>query len=232
MRSVLFAMIMAVPFSAHGTKQEPKDPVATTPVAVAGAAALAGAAAVNDNDVKVDNDVELTGGDTSSDASSTSDSKSKSKSEAASGSASTIVNTVPRQVPPVFLPALMVSDCGAAGSAGASDKGGAGAFGIVWTTKRCYALRTAINFFAIGEYQTGCELLVWVNKKAFDEIGHVPDCTLIAKGLHDESRAVRDAMVVDRVAVSSDSVAASAPVCGQCATKEELSRAFEKSQAK
>lgn len=220
MRSILYVAMMAISFSAYGedTSQEPVDPV--QPVAVAGAAALAGAAAVNDVDV------ELVGGDSAAQSDSNSASlagaDSKSKSKAESGSTSTITNTYPRQVPPVFLPALMVSDCGAAGSAGASDKGGAGAFGIVWTTKRCYALRTAINFFAIGEYQTGCELLVWVNKKAFDEIGHAPDCALLAAGLHAESRASRDAFQRDMTIVPPENYA----------TKEELDRAFKQSMKK
>lgn len=145
-----------------------------------------------------------------------------SNSASTDGNAQSVDFNTPRQVPPVFLPALMVSECGAGANAGAADGGGAGAFGVVWTTKRCYALRSAINFFAIGEYETGCRLLVYVNREALEAIGEKPDCKRIAAVLHLEAgenliRLPPDAPPVD---------------LSKFATKEEVERAFKKSQSK
>lgn len=156
-----------------------------------------------------------TGGDGGS---STVDVESSASNE---GNAQSVNYSTPRQVPPVFLPALMVSDCGAGANAGASDSGGAGALGIVWTTKRCYALRSAINFFAIGEYETGCKLLAYVNREALRSIDEKPDCKSISKRLYVESQSV-----------SIPLVAAPPADFSKYATKEELDRAFKQSQRK
>ena len=150
------------------------------------------------------------GGDASSDATASN-----------AGNAQSVNYSTPRQVPPVFLPALMVSECGAGANAGAADSGGAGAFGVVWTTRRCYALRSAINFFAIGEYETGCKLLTYVNREALNAIDEKPDCKSIASRLNVESQHV----VIPRQA--------SPPFdASKFATKEELDRAFKKAQSK
>lgn len=118
---------------------------------------------------------------------------------------------IPRQVPPVLLPMIMTSGCGAGVNAGGAGTGGAGAAGLTWTTAKCYQLRTAINFFAIGDYETGCELLVDLNREAFARIKKKPDCSRIALRLTEQSAHVDTS---------------------KFATKEQLDRAFRTGQAK
>lgn len=123
-----------------------------------------------------------------------------------------------RQVPPVFLPAILTSDCGAGWNAGGSKDTGAGALGFTYTTQRCYALRSALNFFAIGEYETGCELLVYVNRKAFKWLGKRPDCRAIARQLEREATSAAD---------HAQPIAATPPASPRYVTQEELERAFK-----
>lgn len=92
-----------------------------------------------------------------------------------------------RQVPTLLQGDLLVNDCGAGINAGGADTGGAGFLGAVWTTGRCYALKSGSNFAAIGDYETACDLWVDVNRKAFKRIGRKPDCRAIAERLYAQS---------------------------------------------
>lgn len=124
-------------------------------------------------------------------------------------------NLVERSNPGVFLPAILVSGCGAGVNGGGSNRNDAGALGITWTTERCYGLQSAINFFAIGDYETGCNLLVDVNRAAFKRVKK-PDCAAIAQRLRAASE--------QKVAITDLSPV---PDLSRYATKEELGRAFK-----
>lgn len=141
----------------------------------------------------------------------------------ADGQQSMTNNTVyARQTPPVILPTILVSDCGSGFNAGGSKAGGAGAFGVTWTSGKCYDFKSGSNWAAIGEYEAACVVWSDVNRKAFKRQKYVPDCKAIAVRLEAESHV--------KVA---DPVPAPAPVdLSPYATKEELARAFKQSQAK
>lgn len=131
----------------------------------------------------------------------------------------------PRQTPPVMLPAILVNKCGAGVNAGGSDEGGAGAFGITWTTDKCYAFMSGSNWIALGEYEAAC--IVWkdVNRKAFARQKFNPDCKVIAERLTKEAqRAVHEEVIVEK---SSDPGYATKDY-----VDEHLDRAFRKSVGK
>ncbi len=165
--------------------------------------------------------VSASGSKSNATSNSTSGAKSGSVSEAASSSDNAVQfhsdddTFIPRQVPPTLLPMLLVSECGAGASAGGGGTGGTGAISAVFTSKRCYALRSAVQFFAIGEYETGCELLIYANREAFGKVKK-PDCAKVAARLDAEAR----------------SVVTHSTGCPDCASKEELKRAFERSVGK
>lgn len=129
------------------------------------------------------------------------------------GVTTTISSANPRLTPPVFLPAILVADCGAGVNAGGSDEGGAGALGVTWTTDKCYAFKSGSNWAAIGEYEAACVVWKDVNRRAFARQKYSPDCHAIAVRLETESRAV---------------AAPPVPVQPQpeYATKADLERAF------
>jgi hypothetical protein len=105
---------------------------------------------------------------------------------------------IPRNTPPVFLPALIASECGSGASAGGSGTGGAGALSGLWTSKRCYALKSASIAFGIGDYEGGCKLLAYVNREAYKLVDHTPDCKAFADRLNAEAAqpvVIRDAYV-------------------------------------
>lgn len=176
----------------------------------------------------------------SSNAVSTSNSQSSSNSLANSTSSSNSGgNTfssdddtyLPRQVPPVFLPMILTSGCGAGINAGGSGDGGAGAAGLTWTTKRCYALRSALNFFAIGEYETGCELLIDVNREAFKRVKK-PNCADIARRLNQEAQGRRESQPLTDQRVLPQSASTAPPVSvereAQCASKEYVGQVVDR----
>lgn len=97
---------------------------------------------------------------------------------------------IPRNTPPVFLPALIANECGSGASAGGSGTGGAGALSGLWTSKRCYALKSASIAFGIGDYEGGCKLLAYVNREAYKLVAYKPDCKAFADRLNKEAQTV------------------------------------------
>jgi hypothetical protein len=136
-----------------------------------------------------------TGGSAKSGSASTSTSGDSSAASDASSDNDTSVSSdddvfIPRNTPPVLLPALIQSECGSGGSAGGSGTGGAGALSGLWTSKRCYALKSASIAFGAGDYEGGCKLLAYVNREAYKLVGYKPDCVAFAARLNKEAQAV------------------------------------------
>lgn len=104
----------------------------------------------------------------------------QSQSADNAGNAQSIAFNDVRQTPWVVLPSIFVADCGSGVNAGGSKVGGAGAFGVTWTTAKCYDFKNGTNFVAIGAIEEACVLWVDVNRAAFKRQKHTPDCKAIA----------------------------------------------------
>lgn len=143
------------------------------------------------------------------------------------GVAVNTTNSYPRQVPAIVQMAGMVVDCGSSVGANGAGVNGAGALGMSWTTGDCYALRSGVNFAAIGEYEAACVLWKDVNRTAFKRQKYQPDCVVIAARLFEESKRAREMSTVTQTV----------PVdLSKYPTREEmdekLDRRFKKSVAK
>lgn len=90
-----------------------------------------------------------------------------------------------QRVPAQFLPMILESGCRTGVNAGGADRTGSGALGFSVMTDRCWSMTSVVNFLAMGEYETACDLLVDVNRDQFHRIGHKPDCQAIAQRLRD-----------------------------------------------
>lgn len=148
-----------------------------------------------------------TGGRSSSDSVSNAQSGDSSAASESSSDNDTNVSSdddtfIPRNTPPVMLPTLIVNECGAGASAGGSGTGGAGALSGLWTSKRCYALKSASIAFGVGDYEQGCVLMSYVNREANKAMGYTPDCKAFAKRLNDEAKAAH-VVIRDPVDLSS-----------------------------
>lgn len=136
-----------------------------------------------------------------------------------------------RNAPSLAQGGLAVSGCGSGVNGGGSRTGGAGFFGLVWTTEQCYALLAAEHFAAIGMPDTSCDLLVSMEsvQKAFKRAGKpLPDCATA------ENRDLTSASaeLVGGLAAIERMKPPAEVTCDQCATKEELARAFKQAHSK
>lgn len=95
---------------------------------------------------------------------------------------STTSNTyVPPNIAPTILPSMIISGCGIGATAGGGTPKGNGAFGIEFTSDECYTLQMAYADYAMGDYQTGCELLHSnkTHQNAAKRGAKIADCALL-----------------------------------------------------
>jgi hypothetical protein len=90
---------------------------------------------------------------------------------------------VERSVGALVMGTVIPVDCGFGGQAGGADRNGSGFLGLTWTTDKCYTLKAATAWAAMGEYELACEMLVDVTKKALKRRHRIPDCTVIGLSL-------------------------------------------------
>lgn len=134
-----------------------------------------------------------------------------------------------RNAPSIAQGGLMASGCGAGANGGGSREGGAGFLGLVWTTDQCYQLMAAASFAAIGMPDTSCDLLVAMKsvQRAYKRMGKpLPDCATA------ENRDLATAAAEITHGLTAIERMKPAPKCTDCATREDLNRAFKKSQEK
>ena len=223
--SIVAALILSS--RAEATNQ---DPAPTVPAAVAAQAQgqLQGQLQGQGQGQQLNSDIvvqpELIGGDSSA--------RSRS-SASADGTQTTFINTeYAAQVPALIMGTVIPVDCGFGGQAGGANTHGAGFLGASWTTDRCYTLKVANAWAAMGEYEYACEMLMDVSRRALKRRGIVAvDCAVIGarlRGWH-----AMPAPVVTRSEISN-----AAPPTGSSnyVTQEQLQqavdRAFKKSIGK
>lgn len=233
MRTIIaaLALLSSSAFAEHPAQEQPNDPSA---IAVAGAASSSTAGAVAGVVAPIDIDIAVTpaapppievssaggdGGSAQSDAS-------------ANNEGVTQVTSINhrRNAPSLAQGGLAVAGCGAGANGGGSREGGAGFLGLVWTTDQCYQLLAAASFAAIGMPDTSCDLLVSMKsvRKAFKRAGKpLPDC------LSAENRDLATAAAeLTGGLIALERMRPDPKPCPNCATKEELNRAFKKSNEK
>lgn len=91
-------------------------------------------------------------------------------------------------VPAQLLPMILESGCRTGFNAGAGGEKGSAATGWSWMTERCWNVTSAINFIAMGEYESACDLLVDVNRKAWARIGKSPNCAHVAARIQESEK--------------------------------------------
>jgi hypothetical protein len=231
MRSIiaLSALMFSTLVSAeHPPQEQPNAPSTSSAVAGAAAGAVAGVNAPIDIDIAVTPapisasqslDVSADGGESNSSAS-------------ASNEGVTQVTAINhrRNAPSLAQGGLAVAGCGAGANGGGSREGGAGFLGLVWTTDQCYALLAAASFAAIGMPDTSCDLLVSMKsvRKAFKRAGKpLPDC---ASAENRDLPSAAQALTGGLIAL--ERMRPDPPKCKDCASREELDRAFRASQKK
>jgi hypothetical protein len=162
----------------------------------------------------------------------------------ADGSSSNVYNsttTVERSVGALIMGTVIPVDCGFGGQAGGSNRNGAGFLGASWTTDKCYTLKAATAWAAMGEYELACEMLVDVTKKALKRRKRSPDCTVIGASLRMQHASVPTPPApqaqLSPVVIMGESLLRSAPVAPPAyATedyvREQVDRAFRRSVGK
>lgn len=164
---------------------------------------------------------ELIGGDNSA------------SSEAHAGSTNLIdaSSTYAAQVPALIMGTVIPVDCGFGGQAGGANTHGAGFLGASWTTDRCYTLKVANAWAAMGEYEYACEMLMDVSRKALKRRGIVGvDCAVIGarlRGWH-----AMPVPVVRAEVSNASPPAGSSNYVTQDQLQQALDRAFKKSVGK
>jgi len=182
---IAIACALSVSFQAMATNNTPpsKDPSAVSG-SQSGAAALAGAAAGAvagaRSDVAVD--ASLVGGDSSASAVS-----GDSNAQAGSTNVIDASTSYQRQVPVLIMGTVIPVDCGFGGQAGGANTHAAGFLGATWTTDRCYTLKVATAWAAMGQYEYACEMLMDVSRKALKRRGIIGvDCVIVGKQLREQ----------------------------------------------
>lgn len=170
----------------------------------------------NSNDVSVQNDVSNTNTNTANGGDGGDASASAVVAEGAvdndvdvTVNAGTTYQQV-RQAPSIAQGSFAISGCSVGGNAGGSNKNGAAFLGFGWTPKECYAFMLAQAYQSIGQYKAVCDILrnTKTGKRLERDGIELPECL-------------------------PEIVVVPAPVdLSEYATKEELNRAFEKSQMK
>lgn len=90
---------------------------------------------------------------------------------------------VPQNIAPTILPSMIISGCGIGATAGGGTPKGNGALGFEFTTAECYTLQMAYADYAMGDYQTGCELLHSnkTHQNAAKRGAKIADCALLVQ---------------------------------------------------
>lgn len=85
---------------------------------------------------------------------------------------------MPRQAPAVATAPAPIVGCGASGSAGGSNSGGAAILGFAWTTRECQGWTLASAYAALGDRVTACRVLNAQNtaRRAKRRGVTLPDC--------------------------------------------------------
>lgn len=195
---------------------------ATNPVANADsdARAAAGAAAVSGSRSSVDASL------VSASQAVTGDSSANSESSAGSTNVIDASTNYQRQVPALIMGTVIPVDCGFGGQAGGANTNAAGFLGASWTTDRCYTLKVANAWAAMGEYEYACEMLMDVSRRAAKRrnIADV-DCNVVGIRLRADHTVTPVAPAAPRIVQDPNYVT-------QDQLKEALDRAFKKAVAK
>jgi hypothetical protein len=236
-------MACASAFANHPV-DPPADPVPPVPVAVAvsdstshsNAAAIA-ASAAHSNSTSGANAVGTGGNATSSAtggravgigaaaAGDSSASVGDTSSEANGSNTSNIdaSTTYERQVGTLIMGTVIPVDCGFGGQAGGANTSGSGFLGASWTTDRCYTLKVANAWAAMGEYELACEMLSDVSRNAMKRRSKLSvDCMVVGA-------ALRKAHTPQPVVTHDPYVA---PDLTQYATKDYVDKVFKASVSK
>lgn len=99
------------------------------------------------------------------------------QSSSGGNSQSTSFNS-PRQAPAVMTAPPTIVGCGAGGSAGGSNSGGAAVLGVSFVTAECHGWTLASAYAALGERKAACEVLNTQRsaKRAAARGATLPDC--------------------------------------------------------
>jgi hypothetical protein len=224
MGSIVGALILSSRAEATTPAPDPKPPVAV-------AAAQQAQGQIQGQGQSLQSDIvvqpELVGGDSNSDARARADGSSTNVIDA-----STVYE---RQVGTLIMGTVIPVDCGFGGQAGGADRNGSGFLGASWTTDRCYTLKVANAWAAMGEYEYACEMLMDVSRRALKRRGIVGvDCAIVGARLRAWHAMPAPTVTTTPVVTRSD--AASTAPAGSYVTQEQLQqavdRAFKRSQSK
>lgn len=233
MLGVIAAGFMSAQARAGNTHEQPSaDPSAVSTsgaAALSGSASLAGAASLSGSQSGVQSDIgvdtSLVGGDSSARA------RSGDSNASADGTQTTLVDAssvYERSVGTLIMGTVIPVDCGFGGQAGGANTNASGFLGASWTTDRCYTLKVANAWAAMGEYEYACEMLMDVSRRAMKRRGIVNvDCAVIGARL-------RGWHAMPAPVVTKSEAVQPAPPAGSSnyVTQEQLDRAFKKSLSK
>lgn len=217
-----FGCLFSTAAYAMHPKPEPLKPA--QPVATADSVAIAGAKSVSAANATAG--ANATGGAANAQGGASNAIAAGGDGGQAASSADNAINfntKVERSAPSLGQGGLMVSDCGAGGNAGGSNRTGAGFLGFVWTPEDCKLLMAAQAFQALGMVDTACDMLngISVVKKRLRDLKQdAPPCVLKKPDAPKPDTALADS--VRRIENQLRSYA----------TKEELNRAFKRGNSK
>lgn len=164
------------------------------------------------------------------------DSSARSQASA-DGTQTTLVDAssvYERQVGTLIMGTVIPVDCGFGGQAGGANTNGSGFLGASWTTDRCYTLKVANSWAAMGEYEYACEMLMDVSRRALKRRGIVAvDCAVIGARLR-AWHAIQAPVVTATSSDSTDPVppAGSSNYVTQEQLREALDRQYKKAMGK
>lgn len=133
----------------------------------------------------------------------------RSASDSAASADNAVDITYEGAMAPMIMGTLLPVSCGAGVQAGAQDDGDAGFFGITWTTKRCYSLKVATAWAAMGEYEMACDMFVDITREALKRRGRHINCTEVGFRLrmqHMEKEPAEPVVTMDAVKQYIDEV--------------------------
>lgn len=143
-----------------------------------------------------------------------------STSEANGTQALTNVTNYERQVGTLIMGTTIPVDCGFGGQAGEANTSSSGFLGASWTTDRCYTLKVANSWAAMGQYEYACEMLMDVSRNALKRRGIVSvDCAVVGAALRLQHTPPAP-VVIDPVPLP--------PACNDCVTQSQLREYVDK----
>jgi hypothetical protein len=166
--------------------------------------------------------------------------RSDANSDASNRNVIDASTTVERSVGALIMGTVIPVDCGFGGQAGGANRNGSGFLGVSWTTDKCYTLKAATAWAAMGEYELACVMLVDVTKKALKRAKRSPDCTAIGatlRALHTNTPAAPTSpqtpvVIIGESLLPSVNAAPPAAYATEDFVREQVDRAFRKSVSK